>query len=86
MRQVQDRIISIYGQSDPGHALQLLLNSTSDQAKKLISSCIMLPLANALQEALRLLFKAFGSPAVAIKAHLRSVCEGPPIHTDEKGL
>ena len=86
MRQVQDRIISIHGQSDPGHALQLLLNSTSGQAKRLISSCIMLPPASALQEALRLLFKAFGSPAVAIKAHLRSVCEGPPIHTDEKGL
>ena len=33
MRQVEDRILSIYHRSDPGHALQLLLNSTTGRAK-----------------------------------------------------
>ena len=86
IRQMEDRILNIHAQTDPGHALQLLLESTTGRARKLISSCIMLPPAEALTKALQLLFKSFGSPAVAVKAHLRLVCEGPPIHIDERSL
>ena len=86
IRQVEDCILSIHGQSDPGHALQLLLDSTTGRARKLIRSCIMLRPAEALNKALQLLYKAFGCPAVAIKAHLKLVCEGPVIHTDEQSL
>ena len=86
IRQVEDCILSIHGQSDPGHALQLLIDSTTGRARKLIRSCIMLRPAEALNKALQLLYKAFGCPAVAIKAHLKLVCEGPVIHTDEQSL
>ena len=83
---MQDRILRIHGESDPAHALQLLLDLTTGPARKLISNCIMLPDDQALQEALNLLYKAFGSPSVSIKAHLKLVCEGPQIRTDEKSL
>ena len=42
IRQVEDRILNVYGQSDPGHALHLLLDATKGRAHKLISSCVML--------------------------------------------
>ena len=86
IRQIQDRVLRLHGQSDPAHALQLLLDSTAGQARKLICNCVMLPASQGLQEALNLLYKAFGSPSVSIKAHLKLVCEGPQIRTDEKGL
>ena len=86
MRQVEDRILNIYAKSDPGHALQLLLNSTTGRARKLIGSCIMLQPAKALDKALELLYTSFGSPAVAVKAHLKAVCEGPTIRDDERSL
>ena len=86
MRQVEDRILSIYRRSDPGHALQLLLNSTTGRARKLISSCIMLRPDEALQSALRLLEDAFGSPDIAIKAHLNLVTKGPVIRVNEESL
>ena len=66
IRQVEDRILNVYGQSDPGHALHLLLNATKGRAHKLIFSCIMLSPDIALNEALRLLHKAFGLPQVAV--------------------
>ena len=86
MRQVEDRILGIYAKSDPGHALQLLLESTTGRARKLISSCIMLGPTEALSKALELLYTSFGSPAVAVKAHLKAVCEGVPVRTDERNL
>ena len=86
MRQVEDRILGIYAKSDPGHALQLLLESTTGRARKLISSCIMLRPTEALSKALELLYTSFGSPAVAVKAHLKAVCEGLPVRTDERNL
>ena len=86
MRQVEDRILGIYAKSDPGHALQLLLESTTGRARKLISSCIMLGPTEALSKALELLYTSFGSPAVAVKAHLKAVCEGVPVSTDERNL
>ena len=42
-RQVDDRILSVYGLSDPGHALYFLLGYTTGRAYKLIASCIMYP-------------------------------------------
>ena len=88
MRQVEDRILSIYRRSDPGHALQLLLNSTTGRARKLISSCIMLRPDEALQSALRLLEDALGSSDIlsAIKAHLNLVTKGPVICVNEESL
>ena len=86
MQQIEDRILKIYQQSDPGHAFQLLLNSTADRARKFISGCIMLQPDKALDEALQLLYKTFGSPSVAIKAHLKTVCEDPTIKTDEQSV
>ena len=56
MRQVEDRILNIYAKSDSGHALQLLLNSTTGRARKLKGSCIMLQPAKALDRALELLY------------------------------
>ena len=86
MRQVQDRILNIYGNPDPGHALQLLLEATTGRARKLISNCVMLQPSEGLNSALRLLHKAFGSPDVAIKAHIQLVSDGPQIRTDERSL
>ena len=83
IRQIEDRILKIYRQSNPGHVFQLLLNSTAGRARKL-SGCIMLQPDKALEEALQLFYKTFGSPSVAIKAHLRTVCEGPTIKTNGK--
>ena len=42
----------------------------------------MLPADKALQEALNLLYKAFGSPAASIKAHLKLVFDEPQLRTD----
>ena len=67
IRQIEDRILKIYRQSDPGHAFQLLLNSTAGRAGKLISGCIMLQPDKALDEALQLLYKTFGSPSVGLR-------------------
>ena len=86
MRQVEDRILNIYANSDPGHALQLLLNSTTGRARKLIGSCITLRPTEALNQALELLYNSFGSPAVAVKAHLKAVCESSTIREDERSL
>ena len=77
MRQVQDRILNIYGNPDPGHALQLLLEATTGRARKLISNCVMLQPSEGLNSALQLLHKAFGSPDVAVKAHIQLVSDGP---------
>ena len=35
---------------------------------------------------LQLLYKAFGSPDVTVKAYIKSVTEGPTIRTDERSL
>ena len=86
MRQVEDCILNIYANSDPGHALQLLLNSTTGRARKVIDSCIMLRPTEALNKALELLYNSFGSAAVAVKAHLKAVCEGSTIREDERSL
>jgi len=86
MKQVHDRILRIHRESDPAHALQLLLDSTTDSARKLINNCIMLPADKGLSEALNLLYKAFGSSAVSVKAYLKLLCEGSQIQTDEKSL
>ena len=40
-RQVDDRILSVYDRSDPGHASHLLLGCTTGRAHKLIASCII---------------------------------------------
>ena len=83
IRQFEDRILNVYGQSDPGHALHLLLDATKGRAHKLISSCVMLSPDIALNETLRLLHKAFDSPQVAVRAFVDSVCEGGVIsHTE----
>ena len=78
IRRMEDCILNIYSQTDSGHALQLFLKSTTGRARKLISSCIMLPPAEVLTKAFRMLYKSFGSSAIAVKTHLRLVCEGPP--------
>jgi len=79
IRQVHDRILRIHRESGPAHALQLLLDSTTGSARKLINNCIMLPAEKGLSEALNLLYKAFGSLAVSMKAQLKLVCEGSQI-------
>ena len=86
IRQVENRILDVYGQSDPGHALHLLLDATKGRAHKLISSCVMLSPDIALNKALRLLHKAFGSTQVAVRAFIDSVCEGGVISHTEVGL
>ena len=79
IRQVEDRILNVYGQSDPGHALHLLLDATKGRAHKLISSCVMLSPDIALNE-------AFGLPQVAVRAFIDSVCEGGVISHTGVGL
>ena len=74
IRQVEDCILNVYGQSDPGHTLHLLLDDTKERAHKLIFSCVTLSPDIALNEALRLLHKAFGSSQVAVRAFIDSVC------------
>ena len=83
---VQDRILNIYGSSDPGHAFQILLVATAGRARKIINECIMLQPDAALAKAIQLLYEAFGSPDVTVKAHIKSVTEGPTIRTDERSL
>ena len=83
---VEDRILSIYEKSDPGHALYLLLKATGGQAHKLISSCVMLAPERGLSEELHLLHKTFGSSQVAIRLFVESVCNGSPIVNTEVGL
>ena len=86
MRQVDDRILNIYGQSDPGHALHLLLEATEGRARRLIGNCVMLPPHRGLQEALHFLYNAFGSPQVAVRASIDAVCGGGVICNSEVGL
>ena len=52
----------------------------------IINGCITLQPDAALANALLLLYKAFGSPDVTVKAHLKSVTEGPTICTDKRSL
>ena len=52
IRKVEDRILNICGQSDPGHALYLLHEATKERAHKLIWSYVMLSPNKALSEAL----------------------------------
>ena len=86
IRHVKDRILSIYEKSDPGHALYLLLEATGGRAHKLISSCVMLAPERGLSEALHLLYKTFGSPQVAVRSFIESLCNGSPIANTEVGL
>ena len=76
IRQVEDRVLNVYSGTDPGHALHLLLDATKGRAHKLIASCVMLSPDRALNEALQLLHKAFGSFQVDVRAFIDSVCEG----------
>ena len=73
MRRVQDRILNIYGSSDPGHAFQLLLEATAGRARKIINGCIMLQPDAALENALQLLYKAFGSQMSRLKHTLNQL-------------
>ena len=86
IRQVEDRILSIYQESDPGHALHLLLDCTTGRAHKLISSCVMYPPDQGLNKALSLLYNTFGSPQVAVQVFLDSVCSGETVSNTELGL
>ena len=86
IRHIEDRILSIYEKSDPGQALYLLLEATGGQAHKLISSCVMLVPERGLSEALHLLHKTFGSPQVAVRSFIESVCNESPIVNAEVGL
>ena len=86
IRQVEDRILSLSAESDPAHALYLLLEATSGRAYKLISGCVMLSPEKGLREALHLLHKAFGSPLVAVRSFIDSVCCGDTISNTEMGL
>ena len=85
-RQVDDRILSVYGRSDPGHALHLLLGCTTGRAHKLIASCIMYPPERGLNEALSLLHKTFGCPQVAVRSFIDSICNGRNVSNTEQGL
>ena len=46
----------------------------------------MLPADKALHKVLNLLHKAFDSPDVSIKAHLKLVCDVPQLRTDERSF
>ena len=46
----------------------------------------MLQPNEALKNALQLLYKAFGSPNVSVKAHIKAATEGPTIRTNERSL
>ena len=68
--QVEDLFLSLFGESEPAHALHLLLEATSGRAYELILGCVMLSPKKGLLEALHLLHKAFGSLQVAAGALL----------------
>ena len=85
-RQVDDRILSVYGRSDPGHALHLLLGCTTGRAHKLIASCIMYPPERGLNEALSLLHNTFGCPQVAVRSFIDSICNGRNVSYTEQSL
>ena len=85
-RQVDDRILSVYGRSNPGHALHLFLGCTTGRAYKLIASCIMYPPERGLNEALSLLHKTFGCPQVAVRSFIDSICNGRNVSNTEQGL
>ena len=85
-RQVNNRILSVYGQSDPDHALHLLLGCTTGSAHKLIASCIMYPPERGLNEALSLLHKTFGCPQVAVRSFIESIWNGRNVPNTEQGL
>ena len=86
IRQVEDRILSLYGESHPSHALYLLLEATSGRAYKLISGCVMLSPEKGLREALHFLHKAFGNSQVAVRPFIDFVCCGDTISNTEMGL
>ena len=72
-----------YERNDPGHALYLLFEATGGQAHKLISNCVTLPPKKGLSETFNLLHKTFGSPQVAVRSFIESVCNGSPIVTQK---
>ena len=86
IQQVEDRILSIYRDCDPGHALHFLLESTTGRAHRLISSCVMFSPERGLKEALDLLYKTFGSPQVSVQVFIDSVCNGDTISNTEISL
>ena len=87
IRQVEDRIMQIYGHTDPGHALQLLTAATRGRAHRIVDNHMMNPSAkNALADALLDLKVAFGSPLRTVNALLEQIRKGSVIRTTADGL
>ena len=70
-------VLRIFGNSDPGVALQIVTKSCSGDALSAIRGCAAIPdKAVALKQALDILARLFGSQRSAIDGHIKRVCEG----------
>ena len=87
MYQVEDRILRVYAESDPGHALHLLAAATRGRARRIIDNCMLNPSPrDALSCALQDLKAAFGSPQRTVSALLQQVRNGPVVRATADGL
>ena len=87
IRRVEDRILGVYAQSDPGHALQLLALATKGRAHRIVNNHMMNPSPKiALSDALLELKTAFGSPLRTVNALLQRLRKGPVVRTTADGL
>ena len=85
--QVEDRILRVYAESDPGHALHLLAAATRGRARRIIDNCMLNPSPrDALSCALQDLKAAFGSPQRTASALLQQVRNGPVVRATADGL
>ena len=80
-------ISRIFGKSDPGVALQIVMKSCSGDALAAICGCAAVPdKAIALKQALEILPRLFDGQRKVIGGLVDRVCEGRPVHGDVKEL
>ena len=85
--QIEDRVLKVYGQSDPGHALQLLAGAAKDRARRIVENHMINPdKERALVCALHDLKAAFGSPLRTVNALLQQIKRGPVIRMTSESL
>ena len=87
LERLNSGVSRIFGNSDPGVALQIVMKSCSGDALSAIRGCAaILDKAVALKQALDILARLFGSQRSAIDGHIECVCEGRVVNDDVKDL
>ena len=87
LERLNSGVLRIFGNSNPGVALQIVMKSCSGDALSAIRDCAaILDKAVALKQALVILARLFGSQRSANDGHIECVCESRVVNDDVKDL